>query len=56
MKILRNLILGGSTDMFIPFNEPGTKVYPYDVNSLYPTNMSKGMSMPVVSRKKKELC
>nr|WUR10578.1 DNA polymerase [Elmerina hispida] len=43
---------GGSTDMFIPQNPEGSKVYAFDVNSLYPTTMSKGMFMPVVSAEK----
>lgn len=43
---------GGSTDMFVPFNPEGTKVYGNDVNSLYPTNMRKNIFMPVISKKK----
>jgi hypothetical protein len=44
---------GGSTDMYIPTNPEGTLVFCNDVNSLYPTNMSKDMMMPVISKKKK---
>jgi len=32
---------GGSTDMFIPFNEDDEKLYVYDVNSLYPFVMKE---------------
>nr|YP_010470524.1 hypothetical protein N4M07_mgp040 [Inonotus hispidus]UVF38012.1 hypothetical protein [Inonotus hispidus] len=28
---------GGLVDMFVPTKPKGTKVYPYDINSLYPT-------------------
>ena len=47
---LKDSYTGGSTDMFVPFSEPNEKVYGYDVNSLYPTSMSKGMFMPVLSK------
>ena len=30
---------GGSVDMYIPENPEGTKVYAYDVNALYPSQM-----------------
>lgn len=42
---------GGSTDMFIPSNDKGEKVYCYDVNSLYPTIMANYSLMPVISKK-----
>ena len=47
---LKDSYTGGSTDMFVPFSEPNEKVYGYDVNSLYPTSMSKGMFMSVLSK------
>jgi hypothetical protein len=55
---LKHSYTGGSNDMFIPSNlydEDGNKIdnpdkiYCYDVNSLYPTVMSKGYNMPVIS-------
>lgn len=48
---LKDSYTGGSTDMFVPSSEPNEKVYGYDVNSLYPTSMSSGMFMPVLSKK-----
>ena len=47
---LKDSYTGGSTDMFVPSSEPGEKVYGYYVNSLYPTSMSSGMFMPVLSK------
>jgi hypothetical protein len=44
---------GGSVDMFIPSIPKNTKAFCYDVNSLYPTSMSEGMNMPVISNKMK---
>jgi DNA polymerase elongation subunit (family B) len=38
-KDIRQSYTGGSTDMFIPKNPIGTKIYVYDVNSLYPSVM-----------------
>jgi hypothetical protein len=32
---------GGSVDMYIPYNKKDTKVFAYDVNSLYPYVMSQ---------------
>ena len=49
---LKNSYTGGATDMYIPENPKGTKVYANDVNSLYPTTMVD-MKMPIISRKKK---
>lgn len=49
---LKKSYTGGSTDMFVPTNPEGTKVYGNDVNSLYPTNMRKKMFMPVISKQK----
>lgn len=43
-KIKRDIQLGytgGSTELFIPKNPIGTKIYGYDVNSLYPSVMIK---------------
>jgi len=37
---------GGAVDVYKPFPEKGTKVYRYDVNSLYPSVM-KSFNMPV---------
>ena len=50
-KDLKISYTGGSTDMYIPRNPTNTKVYANDVNSLYPTTMSEGMNMPVISHK-----
>jgi len=38
-KDIRQGYTGGSTDMFIPTNPIGTKIYGYDVNSLYASVM-----------------
>jgi hypothetical protein len=43
---IRKSYTGGSTDMFIPKNPKGTKIYAYDVNSLYPAVMANN-SFPV---------
>jgi hypothetical protein len=51
-KDLKVSYTGGSTDMFIPQSNKNSKVYCYDVNSLYPTSMAKDMLMPVVSKNK----
>lgn len=48
-KIAKDIRLGytgGSVDMYIPENPEGTKVYAYDVNSLYPSQMESGL-MPI---------
>ena len=45
---------GGSTDMFIPYLID-TTVFAYDINSLYPANMTHNKMMPVVSTKKNYL-
>nr|AWX52929.1 hypothetical protein [Lactarius sp. (in: basidiomycete fungi)] len=44
-KDIRLGYTGGSVDMYIPFNEDNTKIYCYDVNSLYPYVM-KEFDMP----------
>jgi len=44
---------GGSTDMYVPKNPEGKKIFGYDVNSLYPKSMSRGIFMPVISRSEK---
>jgi hypothetical protein len=55
---LKRSYTGGGVDMFFPSNlydedgnkiESPNKVYGYDCNSLYPTVMSKGFDMPVIS-------
>lgn len=38
---IKNSYTGGSTDMFIPFNEEDEILYVYDVNSLYPFVMKE---------------
>nr|UEX92847.1 hypothetical protein [Marasmius tenuissimus] len=38
---LKQSYTGGSTDMFIPFNNENEKLYLYDVNSLYPYVMKE---------------
>jgi len=43
---IRKAYTGGSCDMFIPENPDNSKVYCYDVNALYPSQM-KTMLMPV---------
>jgi hypothetical protein len=45
---IRNSYTGGSTDMFIPFNNENELIYCYDVNSLYPFVM-KEFEYPVGS-------
>ena len=48
-KIAENIrqgYTGGAVDMYIPHPKKGTKVYCYDVNSLYPYVMSK-FDMPI---------
>jgi hypothetical protein len=40
-KDIRLGYTGGSTDMFIPKNPEGVKIYVYDVNSLYPYVMNE---------------
>src|SRR5580693_2235467 len=41
-KDIRQSYTGGAVDMYIPFNNEDTKVYAYDVNSLYPSVMLEG--------------
>ena len=48
-KDLKKSYTGGATDMYIPCNPPETKVFAYDVNSLFPTTMAE-MKMPVTSK------
>jgi DNA polymerase type B, organellar and viral len=43
---IRQSYTGGAVDMYIPQNKQGTKIYCYDVNSLYPYVM-KEFDMPV---------
>lgn len=43
---IRASYTGGAVDMYIPENPNGTKVYAYDVNSLYPAQMQSQL-MPV---------
>lgn len=38
-EAISNAYYGGLVDMYIPQNPKGTKVYPYDINGLYPTVM-----------------
>jgi hypothetical protein len=38
---IKNSYTGGSTDMYIPFNEEDIILYVYDVNSLYPFVMKE---------------
>jgi hypothetical protein len=45
-KDIRQSYTGGAVDMYIPFNNEDTKVYAYDVNSLYPSVMLK-FDMPI---------
>jgi DNA polymerase type B, organellar and viral len=45
-KDIRDGYTGGAVDMYIPYNEDNTKIYCYDVNSLYPYVM-KEFDMPV---------
>jgi hypothetical protein len=45
-KDIRLSYSGGAVDMYIPFNETNTKVFVYDVNSLYPFTMDE-FNMPV---------
>jgi DNA polymerase type B, organellar and viral len=45
-KDIRSSYTGGSVDMFIPENPDNTKVFCYDVNSLYPSQM-QSKPMPV---------
>jgi DNA polymerase type B, organellar and viral len=40
-KNIRQSYTGGSTDMFIPKNPEGVKIYAYDVNALYPFVMKE---------------
>jgi hypothetical protein len=39
--MLRIGYTGGAVDVYTPFNPPDTKVYVYDINSMYPYVMSK---------------
>ena len=43
---IRDGYTGGAVDMYIPKNKVGTKIYCYDVNALYPSQMFNRM-MPV---------
>jgi hypothetical protein len=45
-KDIRQGYTGGAVDMYIPENPDGTKVFAYDVNSLYPSTMDK-LDMPI---------
>jgi|SRR6266850_141515 len=45
-KDIRLSYTGGAVDMYLPENSKGTKVYAYDVNSLYPFVM-KEYDMPI---------
>jgi DNA polymerase type B, organellar and viral len=45
-KDIRLSYTGGACDMYIPFNEEGTNLFAYDVNSLYPFIM-KEYDMPI---------
>jgi len=45
-KDIRQSYTGGAVDMYIPENKEGTKLYAYDVNSLYPSVMLN-KDMPV---------
>ena len=45
-KDIRQSYTGGAVDMYIPENKEGTKLYAYDVNSLYPSVMLNN-DMPV---------
>jgi DNA polymerase type B, organellar and viral len=45
-KDIRSGYTGGSVDMYIPENKDNEKVFCYDVNSLYPSQMHS-MQMPV---------
>ena len=45
-KNIRTSYTGGAVDMYIPENKEGTKLYAYDVNSLYPSVMFNN-DMPV---------
>lgn len=38
-KDIRMSYTGGAVDMYIPYNEEGTKIHCYDVNALYPFTM-----------------
>jgi hypothetical protein len=38
---IKNSYTGGSTDMYIPFNDESKQIYIYDVNSLYPFVMKE---------------
>src|SRR6266850_1199484 len=40
-KDIRLSYTGGAVDMYLPENSKGTKVYAYDVNSLYPFVMKE---------------
>jgi DNA polymerase type B, organellar and viral len=45
-KDIRQSYTGGAIDMYIPTNEENTKIYAYDVNSLYPAQMENNF-MPI---------
>lgn len=45
-KDIRQSYTGGAVDMYIPTNEENTKIYAYDVNSLYPAQMENNF-MPI---------
>lgn len=45
-KDIRTGYTGGAVDVYIPKNPEGTKIYGYDVNSLYPSQMFNQL-MPV---------
>jgi len=45
-KDIRKSYTGGACDMYIPFNNLKTKLFAYDVNSLYPFVM-KNFEMPI---------